>query len=65
MPGKNTVEINIVELEIYKMFATLYKKEHPDWQDKLYGPTITKVENAKKKLKNENIKDKTNAEKTI
>lgn len=64
MAAKNTVEINIVELEVYKRLADLYKKENPNWQEKLYGPKHTKVENAKEKLK-ENKKEETNAKKTI
>lgn len=54
MANKNTVEINIVLLEEIKKLAELYKKENPGWQEKLYGPKITKIENAKEKLKNEN-----------
>lgn len=56
MGAKNTVEINIVELEVYKKLANLYKKDHPDWQEKIYGPKVKKVETAKEKLK-ETIKE--------
>ena len=51
MPAKNCVEINIVVLEIIKKLAAMYKKDNPDWEEKLYGKKTKKVETAKKEIK--------------
>ena len=53
MGAKNTVEVNIVDLEVIKKLAGLYKKDNPDWEEKVFGKPSIKTENAFRKAQNE------------